>query len=108
MFDIDHVPELAPRRLHHIDAVVDRVIVREGIRARIGESVELAIRFGEGVVLACYLDAVARAATSGVTCCSARGMPARTVGSATRSWNRARSVSTVPTVSARPAKGWVR
>jgi excinuclease ABC subunit A len=57
VFDIDHVPELAPRRLHHIDAVVDRVIVREGIRARIGESVELAIRFGAGAVLACYLDA---------------------------------------------------
>ncbi|MHB8972682.1 MAG: excinuclease ABC subunit UvrA [Pirellulaceae bacterium] len=56
IYDIDQVPELAPRRVHHIEAVVDRVVVREGIRARIAESVDLAIRFGEGRVLACYLD----------------------------------------------------
>ncbi len=56
VFDIDHLPELAPRRLHDIDAVVDRVLIRAGIRARISESLALAIRFGEGVVRACYLD----------------------------------------------------
>lgn len=56
VWDIDNVPELAPRRLHHIEAIVDRVVVREGIRARISESVDLAIRYGDGLVLACYLD----------------------------------------------------
>jgi excinuclease ABC subunit A len=55
VLDIDQIPELPPRRLHHIDAVVDRVIIREGIRARLAESLELAMRFGDGVVLACYL-----------------------------------------------------
>ncbi|MHB8864266.1 MAG: excinuclease ABC subunit UvrA [Pirellulaceae bacterium] len=57
VYDIDQVPELAPRRVHHIEAIVDRIVIREGIRARIGESVDLAIRCGEGLVLACYLEA---------------------------------------------------
>lgn len=56
IYDIDQLPELEPRRTHDIAAVVDRVIVREGIRSRVGESVDLAIRAGEGLVVACYLD----------------------------------------------------
>ena len=56
VYDIDQVPELEPRRVHHIEAVVDRVIIRDGIRTRIGESVDLAIRFSDGLVLACYHD----------------------------------------------------
>jgi excinuclease ABC subunit A len=54
VFDIDQVPELAPRKVHHIEAIVDRVIIREGMRSRLAESVELAVRFGEGLVHACY------------------------------------------------------
>ncbi len=56
VYDIDQVPELEPRRIHRIEAVVDRVIIREGIRTRVGESVDLALRFSEGLVLASYLD----------------------------------------------------
>ena len=56
VYDIDQVPELEPRRMHHIESVVDRVVIRHAIRARIVESVNLAIKLGEGLVLACYLD----------------------------------------------------
>jgi excinuclease ABC subunit A len=56
LYDIDDVPELSPRQSHSVDAVVDRVFVREGSAARIGESVRLAIGHGEGLVTACYLD----------------------------------------------------
>ena len=35
---------------HDIDLVVDRIVLREGIKNRITESVELALRYGEGVV----------------------------------------------------------
>ncbi len=56
VYDIDQVPDLEPRRVHHIDAVVDRVIMRPGVRARVGESVDLAIRFSDGLALACYYD----------------------------------------------------
>ncbi len=56
VFDIDQLPDLDPRKPHHVEAVVDRVVIRSGVRARIGESLRLAIRHGEGLVIACYLD----------------------------------------------------
>ncbi len=56
ILDIDKVGELAPRKNHSIDAVVDRVVVREGVEARLAESTRLAISQGEGAVVAVYLD----------------------------------------------------
>ncbi len=55
VYDIDQVPDLEPRRLHHIESVVDRVVIRDAIRSRIAESVHLAIKLGDGLVLACFL-----------------------------------------------------
>jgi excinuclease ABC subunit A len=55
VYDIDQVPELEPRRMHHIDAIVDRVIIRPGIRSRVAESVDLASGYSDGVVQVCYL-----------------------------------------------------
>ena len=54
VYDLDSVPELSPRKAHEIDAVVDRVIIRAGVRARVGESVRLAVQHGEGAAIACY------------------------------------------------------
>ena len=36
---------------HNIDAVVDRLVVREGIRVRLTDSVETALKWGQGVLL---------------------------------------------------------
>jgi excinuclease ABC subunit A len=55
VYDLEHVPELNARKLHEIDAVVDRVVIRQGVRARVGESVRLAVQHGEGMMIACYL-----------------------------------------------------
>ena len=52
--DMDHPPELVHQKPHHIEAVVDRVVVREGVRGRLSESLNLALRHGEGLVLATY------------------------------------------------------
>jgi excinuclease ABC subunit A len=52
--DVDHAPELVHQKPHHIEAVVDRVIVREGVRSRLAESIRLAVKHGEGLVLAVY------------------------------------------------------
>ncbi len=41
-------PELDPRRNHSIDAVIDRVVIRQGLGARLQDSVELALRIGSG------------------------------------------------------------
>ncbi len=47
-------PELAPRKNHTIEAVVDRIVIREGIEDRLAESLNLAITHGEGAVLVAY------------------------------------------------------
>jgi excinuclease ABC subunit A len=54
IYDIDQLPDLEPRRAHDIEAIVDRLIVRDGIRGRLSESADLAIRAGNGLIVACY------------------------------------------------------
>jgi excinuclease ABC subunit A len=54
--DLDAVPPLDGRKAHTIEAVVDRIIIRPGSRARLAESLLLAIKQSGGVVVACYLD----------------------------------------------------
>ncbi len=47
-------PDLAPRKNHTIEAVVDRIVIREGIDDRLAESLNLAITHGGGAVLVSY------------------------------------------------------
>jgi excinuclease ABC subunit A len=54
--DVEHPPSLAAQKVHHIEAVVDRVIVRNGVRPRLAESVQVAVRHGEGLLVALYED----------------------------------------------------
>ncbi len=44
-------PEIARAKVHNIEAVVDRLVVREGIRSRLAESIDLALKLGEGRIL---------------------------------------------------------
>jgi excinuclease ABC subunit A len=48
--DLGEEITLDKNKRHDIDLVVDRLVLREGIKNRITESVELALRYGEGVV----------------------------------------------------------
>src|SRR5262245_48121054 len=57
--DLDTAGPLDGRKAHTIEAVVDRIIIRPGTRSRLAESLELAIKQGEGVVVASYLDSPA-------------------------------------------------
>ncbi|MEX2121501.1 MAG: excinuclease ABC subunit UvrA [Pirellulales bacterium] len=50
VYDLDALPELAPRRNHTIEAIVDRIVLRPGIRARLADSIQLALRQAEGLV----------------------------------------------------------
>ncbi len=54
--DLDSLPQIDARREHFIEAVVDRIIVRPDIASRLGESVRLALRHGEGLLIACCQD----------------------------------------------------
>src|SRR5262245_35467902 len=37
-YPLDELPTIAPQKMHDIEAVVDRIIIRDGIDARLGES----------------------------------------------------------------------
>ncbi len=62
-YPIDEVPPLAPQKMHDIEAVIDRIVLRDGIDARLGESVRLAVRHGNGVVLIVYQTPESKAAS---------------------------------------------
>ena len=48
MYALDDVPALDKNKKHTIELVVDRLVIREGIRGRLADSVELALQYGEG------------------------------------------------------------
>ncbi len=48
---VDQPPALARTKSHSIEAVVDRLMVREGIRHRLAESVQRSVQIGEGTVI---------------------------------------------------------
>ena len=39
---------LDPKASHHVDVVVDRIVIADGVRVRLADSVETALRWGEG------------------------------------------------------------
>jgi len=49
---LDDVPELKKNIKHTIELVVDRLVIREGIRTRLADSVETALRYGDGLLIA--------------------------------------------------------
>ncbi|MBO6061155.1 MAG: excinuclease ABC subunit UvrA, partial [Clostridia bacterium] len=56
VYDINEVPDLDKKKKHTIDAVVDRLIVRQGIGSRLTDSLETAFRFGEGLAKVAVQD----------------------------------------------------
>ncbi len=47
----DEIIELDKNKKHDISAVIDRLVVKEGIRSRLAESLELALELSEGLVV---------------------------------------------------------
>lgn len=59
--ELDDFPDLVPQKNHDIDAVVDRVIIREEIQSRLLDSVRAAVDFADGLMSICYLTPEAEA-----------------------------------------------
>ena len=57
VYAIEDVPDLEKNKKHTIDVVVDRVVVREKSKGRITDSVETALRAGDGLVIIDPVDA---------------------------------------------------
>lgn len=54
IYTLDEAPELDKNKKHSIDLVVDRLIVKEDMRTRLADSVELALKYGEGrIIVSC-------------------------------------------------------
>lgn len=51
-FEIDQAPILDKNKKHTLELVVDRIVIREGIRTRLADSLELALKHGNGRVVA--------------------------------------------------------
>jgi excinuclease ABC subunit A len=51
IYDIRSVPALDKNKKHSIAAVVDRLIIREAVRVRLADSVETALKLGDGLLL---------------------------------------------------------
>lgn len=64
-YPIEDAPELSPQKLHDVEAVIDRIVVREGIEARLAESVRLALKQGEGVLQIVYQTPADKAGNGG-------------------------------------------
>ena len=51
MTELSNVTRLAKNRKHDIDVVVDRLVIREGIESRLTDSVETALKLGDGALV---------------------------------------------------------
>jgi excinuclease ABC subunit A len=49
--DVDRAPSLDKKKKHSIEVVVDRLVVKESIRARVADSLQTAARVGEGTIV---------------------------------------------------------
>ena len=56
LYEIDEVPALSKKLKHDIEVVVDRLVVRPGLGNRLVDSLETAVRVGDGLVFAEFAE----------------------------------------------------
>ncbi|WP_449614791.1 hypothetical protein, partial [Pseudomonas aeruginosa] len=56
IFDVTEVPELSKSNMHNIEVVIDRLVNKDGIRSRLFDSVEAALRLGDGYLMIDTMD----------------------------------------------------
>ncbi len=98
LYEIGDVPALNRKIKHEIEAVVDRIVVREGIAPRLADSFETALAMSDGVVYA--RDTAGggeRSAGAANVSCFPRASPAPCPASPSRKSSRGCSASTART-----------
>ncbi len=73
LYEIGEVPTLNRKIRHEIEAVVDRIVVREGAGSRLADSFETALALSEGVVYAENADSGERTVFSSKFACPVSG-----------------------------------
>ena len=56
VYDVTEVPGLSKTKKHDIEVVVDRIVIKGGVRSRLFDSVEAALRLAEGYVVIDTMD----------------------------------------------------
>lgn len=56
VYDVSEVPELSKSKAHNIEVVVDRIVIKDGIRSRLFDSIEAALRIADGYVIIDTMD----------------------------------------------------
>lgn len=56
IYDISEAPELEKNKNHQIEIVIDRIVIKEGVRSRLFDSIEAALRLAEGYALVDIID----------------------------------------------------
>ena len=73
LYEIAEVPALNRKTKHEIEAVVDRLVVREGVAQRLADSFETALALADGVVYAENADTAERTVFSSRFACPVSG-----------------------------------
>lgn len=102
---LDEDIRLDKKKKHKISVVIDRMKVREGIRQRLSDSVETALKLADGLVEV-LLPGTGTGARRTRSRSSARSSPARIAASACLKSSRASFPSMRPTGPVRPAAAW--
>jgi excinuclease ABC subunit A len=50
VYEIENVPDLERYKKHNIEIVIDRLIIKEGLRKRLADSVEIGLKEGSGIL----------------------------------------------------------
>ncbi|HEL1062551.1 TPA: excinuclease ABC subunit UvrA [Streptococcus equi subsp. zooepidemicus] len=56
IFDVSEVPALSKSKMHNIEVVIDRLVNKDGIRSRLFDSIEAALRLGDGYLMIDTMD----------------------------------------------------
>lgn len=55
VYEIDDIPKLEKTKKHNIEVIIDRLVVADDLGNRVADSIELALKVGEGII---YLEVV--------------------------------------------------
>jgi excinuclease ABC subunit A len=73
IYDIEDIPELDKQIKHHIDVVVDRVVINEDIKGRLADSIETALELADGLFVVEDADSAERFIYSAKFACPVSG-----------------------------------
>lgn len=73
MYDLEEVPDLNKNQKHDIEVVVDRLIIKEGIKERLTGSVETALKLSDGLLFTDFTDGRDRKIFSSKFACPVSG-----------------------------------